>query len=229
MKWLLFILFILIILFIIIICTKLKITLHYFHQGKTHQLHIQFRIWRFIKYKVEIPLVELNQDKLALKITEKTSASGGGMSEEKMEEFTAKDLLNSLYNTRELLSHVASFYHIARHFMSKITIQQLRWHTVFGVGDAAITGMLTGAFWAVKGSFLGIISHYMRLKTAPQLSVSPQFQFAVSHTSFLCIFHFRIGHAMLAGIKLIKFWKNGKAHFKSASLPVLSDDKSKTY
>ncbi|NRG44756.1 DUF2953 domain-containing protein [Bacillus sp. CRN 9] len=232
MKWLFIILIllllILLILLIIIAFSKLHVTLHYFHQAKQHHLQLQFKLWKFIKYKVDIPLIELSEEKPAVKFTEKSS-SIGGMSDEKTEEFTADDLLNSIKNMNEVITHVASFYHIVRHFLSKITIKQLRWHTIVGVGDAALTGMLTGAFWAVKGSILGVISHYMKLRTSPDIVIAPQFQFAVTQTSFICIFHFRIGHAMLAGIKLIKFWKGGKAHFKSMHLSVLSNDKSKTY
>ena len=56
----------------------------------------------------------------------------------------------------------------------------------------------------------------------PNISVQPQFQMAISQTSFKCMLQFRIGHAIIAGIKLLKFWKGGRPHFKSKSLSGLS-------
>ncbi len=47
----------------------------------------------------------------------------------------------------------------------------------------------------------------------PNLSVTPHFQFAILQTQLTCIFQFRIGHAILAGLKLIKFWKGGRPQF----------------
>jgi hypothetical protein len=51
----------------------------------------------------------------------------------------------------------------------------------------------------------------------PQLTVTPHFQAAVIHTELTCMFQFRIGHAILAGLKLIKFWKGGKPRLKRKS------------
>jgi hypothetical protein len=39
---------------------------------------------------------------------------------------------------------------------------------------------------------------------------------------------FRIGQAMLAGLKLIKFWKGGRPDFKTKPLSVLSEKKPKS-
>ena len=42
----------------------------------------------------------------------------------------------------------------------------------------------------------------------PKLLVTPHFQFAILQTHLTCIFQFRIGYAILAGLKLLN---SGKA------------------
>ena len=93
-------------------------------------------------------------------------------------------------------------------------MKRFEWHTIIGLGDAAHTGMITGAIWAIKGGIIGLISHYIKLKEMPKITVTPHFQAAVIQTEFTCIFQFRIGYAILAGLKLIKFWKGGRPNFK---------------
>ena len=65
------------------------------------------------------------------------------------------------------------------------------------------------------------------MQNSPNLSVHPHFQLAVTQTSFKCMLQFRIGHAMVAGIKLVKFWKGGWPQFKSKPLSHLSQERSK--
>ena len=94
-------------------------------------------------------------------------------------QYSAEDLLNSLRDMKAILEHVVSFHRILRHFLKKVNVTQVEWHSTMGVGDAAITGMLTGALWAIKGSIIGMLSHYFRLLDNPNISVQPQFQMAI--------------------------------------------------
>ena len=79
--------------------------------------------------------------------------------------FLPEDLLNGFKDMEKLLKHVVSFHRIVRHFLKKVNVTQVEWHTIIGTGDAALTGMLTGAVWAVKGSIIGMISHYFKLQS----------------------------------------------------------------
>lgn len=230
MRWLLITLIVLILLIISLILTKVKIYLYYYHNNDNDHLKIEFKAWfGLIKYKMEIPLIKIDDNSPA--IVAKGTKTAGPLGREEMQDakqYSAEDLLNSLHDTKELLTHVVSLHRIVRKFLNTIAIKEFSWHTMVGVGDAAFTGMLTGAFWALKGSVIGLISYYMKLKAAPTITITPQFQFAVSQTIISCIFQFRIGHAMVAGIKLIKYWKGGMAAFKSKPLSALSNEKTKT-
>ena len=84
---------------------------------------------------------------------------------------------------------------------------------MFGAGDAAVTGSFTGILWALKGNVIGLVSNYFKLKQQPQIIVEPKFDQLMLNTSFSCIFSFRIGHAILAGIRFVRHFKKGRQFF----------------
>ncbi len=99
---------------------------------------------------------------------------------------------------------------------------------MIGIGDAAHTATITGVLWSVKGGLIALLSHYFRLKEMPALFITPNFQRPDIQTHLKCMIQFRIGNAMLAGIKLVKYWKGGRPKFHSKQLSFLSKDKSKS-
>lgn len=210
--------------------TKLKVSIHYKHVSDDDSFKIVFRaLFGLIKYKMDVPLIKIDDDSPTAVI--KSKVKTGQAEETKKEESTqisAENLLNSIKDVQTLLNHVVSLHKIIQHFLKKVKVTQFEWKTMIGTGDAASTGMISGAVWAVKGSIIGIISHYCQLHAKPELMVQPHFQFAVSQTMFTCMLQFRIGHAMIAGIKLFKFWKGGIPRFKSKPLSALSQGKTKT-
>lgn len=218
------------VLILIILITKVKIFLDYFHGNDNDHLKITIKAWGgLIKYKVEIPVIKVDDNSPTIVAEQKISTGPDEkMKQDKATQVGKTDLLNSLNDFNQLLTHVAGLHKIIRDFLSKITLRKIEWHTMVGVGDAAATGVITGAFWAVKGGVIGLLSHYMKLKDMPVMSITPSFQHAVSITSFKCMIQVRVGHAILAGIKLVKYWKGGWPDFKTKPLSVLSGDKTNT-
>ncbi|EIJ79272.1 hypothetical protein PB1_16984 [Bacillus methanolicus PB1] len=230
MKWLVIALAVLLLLLIIVFVTKLTIYVNYDHVQDNDHLKLEFRAWLgLIRYKLKIPLIKIDENSPTVVLKEeKQMGNEKKPSKEEAKQYSAEDLLNSLKDTKEILTHVIGLHKIIRKFLKKVTIKQFEWFSVAGIGDAAYTGILIGALWAVKGSIVGIISHNMKLKVIPKIIITPNFQRAISKTTLRCMFQFRIGHAMLAGIKLVKYWKGGKPKFRSKALSVFSDDKTKS-
>jgi len=222
MIWLLIVLFVFLFLFILIIFTKLTILLNYFHHNDNDDLKIELRIWfGLIKYKINVPLIKIDDNSPSV-VVKSNSQMGNSTakkkeSEQKETQIGQDEVLTSWKNTRELLYRVINLHVIVRKFLKKVTLKEVQWHSMIGVGDAAHTGTITGALWAIKGGIIGMISHYLKLKEMPNLTVTPHFQLAIIQTRLSCIFQFRIGYAILAGLKLIKFWKGGRPHFKTSA------------
>ncbi|MFE8704180.1 DUF2953 domain-containing protein [Cytobacillus sp. FJAT-54145] len=202
----------------------------YYHAQDNDDLVIKFKaLFGLIQYKIKVPLIKLDENSASIVVKEKVEQ---GPQEKNIQsekrKITPNEMLKSFSDMRELLNHVVALHTIIRKFLKKVTVKNLEWQSVIGVGDAAYTGMITGAFWAIKGSIVGLVSNYMKVKVVPNIMITPNFQQAISQTSLKCMIEFRIGHAILAGIKLFKFWKGGKPRFKTKPLSVLSGDKTKS-
>lgn len=229
MFWIILVLSILLLLFILILFTKLTILINYYHHNDNDDLKIVFKIWfGLIKYKINVPLIKVddNSPSLIIKSDKQMGESNEESTESDVNKITTKDIENNFSNTKKLLHHVFGLHQIVRKFLQKVTIKSLEWDTLIGVGDAAHTGMITGAIWALKGSLIGLLSHYFKLIVMPKITVTPHFQATVMQTRLSCIIQFRIGHAILAGLKLFKFWKGGLPHFKKKTN--FANDKTKS-
>ncbi|WP_245191126.1 DUF2953 domain-containing protein [Anoxybacillus tengchongensis] len=69
--------------------------------------------------------------------------------------------------------------------------------------------MIVGLGWSIKYYIVAMVSKYMNVCSHPSISIVPFFQGAVSRTSFTCMIRFRIGYAILAGLKVVKHLKKG--------------------
>lgn len=230
MKWLVIGLFIFFLLIILIIITKITILFSVLHSQQDNQINVKFKAWfGLITYKISVPLIKLDNDSPSVVYKEKVqTATQQEPNKEDVKKFSAREMINSMHDMKVTLNHVISLHKIVRSFLKKISVTKVEWHSVVGIGDAALTGSLTGALWAAKGGLIGLISHYFKLKEMPIISITPSFQKAISQTNFQCMIQFRIGYAMLAGIKLVKFWKGGRPNFQSEQLKFISKDKAKS-
>lgn len=211
-------------LILILIFTKLTVHINYYHHNDNDDLKVEFKIFfGLIKYKLKVPLIKIDDDSPSIVVKGSTSMAS---SEETEQQITPKKVKKSINGTKEFVQHVFHMNVIVRKFLQRMSIKQFEWHSLIGLGDAAHTGMITGALWTVKGSVVGLLSRYLKLKEMPNLSVTPHFQFTVIQTRLTCIIQFRIGYAILAGLKLIKFWKGGRPNLNMNTAP--SKEKTKS-
>lgn len=226
--WLLIALIILFFLLLVIIFTKLTVIINYYHHNDNDDLKIELKIWfGIIKYKINVPLIKIDDNSPSVVVKGNTHmGNSSGESDEMEQQITPNKVKNRVKDFKEILDHVSHTYVIVRKLLQKMTIKQFEWHSLLGVGDAAITGVATGVLWTLKGSIVGMLSHFLQLKKMPVLSVTPHFQFAVIQTRLTCIIQFRIGYAILAGLKLIKFWKGGRPNLEMST--AYSKEKTKS-
>lgn len=223
MKWLLIVLIILLFLIILIILTKITIHLTYRHHNDDDHLIVELRaLFGLIRYQKSIPLIKVDDDSPSIIVKGK-----GPDESESQSKITSHDVLKSLKNYRDILEHVFQLHTIVKKFLKKVSVKKLEWYSAIGIGDAANTGTGCGALWAIKGSIVGLISHYFNVEEMPKLMVYPNFQQVIVQTELSCMFQFRIGNAMLAGIKLVKFWKGGRPRLMTKA--IVSNEEQKLY
>ena len=118
---------------------------------------------------------------------------------------------NSPFEYVEMVfGYLSTFYHMLKNFFKRIKVRQLIWTSEIGTGDAATTGIATGASWAVKGNILAMIRHYFLLETKPQVNVFPDFQNPVLRTNIHCMIQVQVGQTIIAGIKAIRLFRKLK-------------------
>ncbi|MBB6177165.1 hypothetical protein HNQ82_001998 [Anoxybacillus tengchongensis] len=181
-----------------------RITIQFQHAQDNDQLTIDIRLLRFLRYRFTVPLIEISKREAGI-VTEQKTNTG----KDEKTTFTVTDARERLAQVRQWLNRIVHLHTIVKKFLQKVSVLQFHWHTQVGVGDAAKTGMIVGLGWSIKYYIVAMVSKYMNVCSHPSISIVPFFQGAVSRTSFTCMIRFRIGYAILAGLKVVKHLKKG--------------------
>jgi hypothetical protein len=92
-----------------------------------------------------------------------------------------------------------------RYLGRRTRCSHLRLWTEVGSSDAMETALLSGVCWAVIGVGLGYFSRIVRLEpNVPQVQVVPNFRAPSWRLQADCILRLRLGHAIVAGIWLLR-------------------------
>ncbi|WP_238583589.1 DUF2953 domain-containing protein [Anoxybacteroides amylolyticum] len=202
---------IILILLVVFLCMKLSISLFFQHAQDDDECRITFSmLFGLIRYTVRIPLIKVDKESPGIVVAHKQTVQNVSESEPKRSKYNPREIVHSFKEAKDFVHHVVHLHVIARKFFSHVSVTKMEWQSKIGTGDAAKTGLVVGMGWSLKYGVVAIISKYMRLKTKPLLSITPSFQQAVSETKFVCMIHFRIGHAIVAAIRIIKYWRGNR-------------------
>lgn len=183
---------VLVILLSLVLVSSVRVHCHYERKGEDDHLTVGITWLRWLTYTASIPLVDLRA-RLKRETTVRVEAEG----QEK--EISLPDTLRMAVNA------FVRFHRSLKYASSRTRVKKLEWSSEFGLANAANTGLLTGAAWALKSSLLTAVSAYSHMETVPRICVRPNFQKPLFHTLLDCIFEIRIGHIMIAGLKAVRF------------------------
>lgn len=190
---------------------KLSITIFFQHAQDDDEWKITFQtLFGMIRYTIHIPLVKIDKESPGVVIAHKETIEAISKGMMKRSKYTPKEMMDNFQKAKEFAKHVVRLNEIIKKFLGHISITKFEWQTKIGTGNAATTGMIVGLGWSLKYSLLAFFSKYMKLKTSPFFMITPSFHEAASETKFVCMIHFRIGHAMLAGIRMVKYWRGNR-------------------
>lgn len=211
MKWIIWILMLLIVVFIIIMMTKVKVKIRYQHISNDDEFIMKLSAWfGLLHYTINVPVMNVDADSASIKIKKNTGMSDQNKTE-KDTRITPEKVIRMIKNMKKIIEHVVGFHKIIRQFLKSVQVKQFEWHSNIGVGDAAHTATLIGTCWAIKGSLLGLLTTTLHFQVNPLLTITPDFKEQRAETAILCILRFRIGQAIMTGIKLLRYWKGSKA------------------
>lgn len=216
LNWIIYILLGIFLLLFLIIITKLNIKIDMFHEQDNDHIKITVKAWYFITFTYNVPLVKVDEESPSIVVEQEMGQGEKVEAEDKTKKIKPKDIICKMKQMQYLIEKVVGLHKIIKRFLSHIQVHKVEWKTSIGLGDAAHTGLISGVIWMIKGNVTGLISHYMNLKARPELEVTPYFQNNLSRTHFICMFSFRIGQAILAGLRMLKYWKGKTKRRKPA-------------
>lgn len=211
MKWLGLIILILLILVIVLFLTKIKITIVYKRKKEDDRIHLVVSAWwNLITLKYDVPMLQIQSLIHGVGVKQKTEAGTVTPLPKKRFRLTPEKVRKYIQNVYRLKKRVHDFNEIFKRIFKHIYCDQLEWYTKVGVGDAAITGIMTGALWSIQSVFIGFISRYITFRTVPKMNVTPAFQDQDINTQVHCILVFRIGNVIIAGTRILFKLRKGR-------------------
>ncbi|QHM14478.1 hypothetical protein C7M29_02179 [Bacillus subtilis] len=210
---------------VLLLRMKIHVALEYLHAGDNDKLTLKITaLFGLIRIKKTIPAIKVNKEDGTVDIKQKTESKMKKSSGKK--KITQNDVQQSINKIEMLLHQVTRLRKISASFLAHLHITKLEWVTVIGIQDAAVTGVLTGAVWGVKGGIAAMLYDHLDFVNKPVYEVIPSFQVPVSKTHFQCIFFFRFGHAMLAAFKFVKYGRELSVLKKNPSARMTSKNNS---
>ncbi|MBS2970015.1 DUF2953 domain-containing protein [Metabacillus sp. KIGAM252] len=230
MLWVYGILIFIFLFMLLIAFTKLTITVEYRRIGKNDDLKVKVRAWGgLLRYSFKVPVIKASEKDMSVSVVEESNMGNEESSgKTKEDHITESDVKTGLGDFKELAAHITGLHTIAKKFLKHIEITSFEWHSRFGLGDAASTGGAAGMLWTIKGLICGAAGNYMQLKTQPILSIVPIFQGLCMDTMIIGIVRFRIGHAIIGGLRFVKYWKGGKPSFANKPLSKIFGEHNNT-
>lgn len=181
--------------------TKLTVSIRYGRVGENDLLVVEVSAWfGLIRLRYEIPVIKWTTSGGQPAVV--AEVKGRRKQSAKEKRIDLQQIKTSLKRYRSYLHRFVDVRPVMNQMLRHVRCTALEWHTVLGTGDAAGTGALAGAAWGVKSVVVGTISRHVTLHAVPRFSVQPVWNEARLGTQFRCVFHFRIGHLMIAGMRL---------------------------
>lgn len=99
-----------------------------------------------------------------------------------------------------LPGHYRKYITVAQSMEQKGRFTRFVWFSTLGLPDPALTGVLYGLAWELKGTIMGLLQSGYRLSCQPRIKLTPSFLHSGLDTLIDCIFKIRLGHIIAAGI-----------------------------
>ncbi|MBH0159764.1 DUF2953 domain-containing protein [Fictibacillus sp. 26RED30] len=205
MVWFTIIIGILLFLLIVISLSTIHISIYFVHRNDNSNIQVNFKMYHFLKYKLNVPLIMVDAQDHSVKIREEKETTLGQKKEKK--KITFLQLKNQYQSFKKMLKHINHFYQILAAFLKKMKMKKVEWHSAIGLGEASSSAIAAGAVWGFKGIAIQVLNTFFKLEESPNVSVVPVFQGMHSETRFSCMISFKIGHAIVVMLKILKSWR----------------------
>lgn len=157
-------------------------------------------LFGLFKYKIEIPFVDLDMKNNGipfLKLNTEVEKNEDELIQENKTIVTFEEMKKTVRKVKYYLKHYDS---AIEYVFEKMKISDFLWITEFGIGNAAVTGLLSGILWSVKSQLITIMRNNITCNKVT-LNVIPKFNKESFKTTIHCIISTKIGYIIIAAIK----------------------------
>lgn len=205
MVWVTIIIGILLLLLIVISFSTIHISIYFVHRNDNSNIQVNFKMYRFLKYRLNVPLIMVDTQDHSVKIREEKQTTLGKKKEKKKISFS--QIKKQIHSFKQMLKHINHFYQILAAFLKKMRVKKVEWHSAIGLGEASSSAIAAGTVWGFKGIAIQVLNAFFKLEGSPNVTVVPVFQGMHSETRFSCMISFKIGHAIVVMLKILKSWR----------------------
>ncbi|MBB6674193.1 DUF2953 domain-containing protein [Cohnella nanjingensis] len=194
--------------------SHVRVRVRYSRSGERDQLAVVVRgLFGLVRIQKEIPSITLRGMNIVYKERQSQQTAGASQGQQEAKRKIGLDTIRRKRRAvRILLRSTRDFKTLALSFMRKVECTRWRLDVRIGTGDAALTGVAAGLFWTVIGTAIGLTGHFLKLRTHPHGSVSPNFKTTEFAVVWEADFRIRVGTAVLSVLRL-----GGRtSHFRQA-------------
>lgn len=186
--------------------SRITIKLLFSKEQDNDRLYAEFRgLFGLVRFRYEVPVARLKNLQKGMQFQTESEWHAGKKltSKDDKLQINLQKIIRNHRKFKMLADHVFDLHGWIKEVLANVNCTGLRWKTDIGLGDAADTAVTVGLIWGLKATILGFACKYFCMKETPQVAVTPQFtQFRFS-TELQCIFEFRLGNAIHAGLFLL--------------------------
>lgn len=202
---------IVLLLLLVIASTQVTVNIVYNRKGKYDHLSLEFFAWfRLIKIKYELPQIKLQTEGIEPHLVGTVTKKLPTKHTKTKKKITLEKIKRWKRKYERILKRVGNLKPIMVNMLRHVYCEHLEWHTILGAGEANTTGTLTGLVWGLKNVFIGAICQYVTLRTVPRTSIQPVWNEAKVQTEVRCILRFRVGYAIVAGVRILLNLRKGR-------------------
>ncbi len=208
--WILFFLFAAFIIVLLITNTKMEL-LVVRNGDKNDYIAITLKFLYFITIKQEIPMVDIANrgGQLMLRFRAENLA---GTSADKNGNITFDEIKRIFDKFHEIIKRLHNVKGKIKDILGGFHVVHFQWYTKVGIKDAAILAPVIGGIWTVKGLILNYAFYLLPLCASPSVHVDPDYQENFYKTQLHCIFQFKVGYAIYAGVRFLYLYMKGVRH-----------------
>lgn len=196
------------------------IDLQYKRDGDNDQVVVNvYLLRRFLVYKLRVPVIEISKKAYLPWVQSELHTAGGKIKTHSRREKQFVVRLLQIYlkhpdRWEKLMTRFRQYRRMYVYFICELTKQlhceQLRLHVRYGAEDAAVTGVMIGAFWAITGWGLYRLRERLIFRNRPEVFFEPRFGKTCLAVDFACIFRLPIGHVISTSLSLANYTRKGE-------------------